>query len=120
MRQSHCTLAHHFPCQRYSHGKLPVRAQSRWYKYLQLPYLLICVQLFVTAVSLIQFTTMDVSKEALDSDHAEWHLSPAESDPAWEDARVKAIKRKVDIRLSITLAIMYIVNQIDRTNLPNA
>ena len=37
-----------------------------------------------------------------------------------EDARVKRIKRKVDLRLSAILALLYCVNQIDRTNLPNA
>lgn len=34
--------------------------------------------------------------------------------------RLKRIKRKVDIRLSAILALMYCVNQIDRTNLPMA
>ena len=38
----------------------------------------------------------------------------------YEDPRLKKIKRKVDLRLSVILAIMYIVNQIDRTNLPMA
>lgn len=37
-----------------------------------------------------------------------------------EDPRLKRVKRKVDMRLSVILALMYIVNQIDRTNLPNA
>jgi hypothetical protein len=37
-----------------------------------------------------------------------------------EDPRIKAIKWKVDLRLSAILAVMYVVNQIDRTNLPNA
>ena len=37
-----------------------------------------------------------------------------------EDPRIKKIKRKVDLRLSVVLALMYIVNQIDRTNLANA
>ncbi|SMY23955.1 unnamed protein product [Zymoseptoria tritici ST99CH_1A5] len=63
---------------------------------------------------------MNISKHPADADHAEKHLSPAESDPSWEDPRVKAIKRKVDVRLSATLAVMYIVNQIDRSNLSNA
>lgn len=39
-----------------------------------------------------------------------------EEDPA----RLKKIKRKVDIRLSAILALMYCVNQIDRANLGNA
>ena len=38
----------------------------------------------------------------------------------YEDPRLKKIKRTVDLRLSVILAIMYIVNQIDRTNLPMA
>jgi MFS family permease len=38
----------------------------------------------------------------------------------YEDPRIKKIKRKVDFRLSAILALMYIVNQIDRTNLPMA
>ncbi|KAK3701553.1 hypothetical protein LTR37_015407 [Vermiconidia calcicola] len=38
----------------------------------------------------------------------------------YEDPRIKAIKRKVDLRLSCILALMYCVNQIDRTNLGNA
>lgn len=43
------------------------------------------------------------------------------SEGQWEeDPRVDKIKRKVDLRLSAILALMYIVNQIDRTNLPNA
>jgi hypothetical protein len=37
-----------------------------------------------------------------------------------EDPRIRRIKWKVDLRLSVILALMYIVNQIDRTNLPNA
>jgi hypothetical protein len=37
-----------------------------------------------------------------------------------EDPRLRRIKWKVDLRLSVILALMYIVNQIDRTNLPNA
>ncbi|SMQ50285.1 unnamed protein product [Zymoseptoria tritici ST99CH_3D7] len=65
---------------------------------------------------------MGISKHPADADadHAEKHLSPAESDPPWEDPRVKAIKHKVDVRLSATLVVMYIVNQIDRSNLSNA
>ncbi|KJX98737.1 phthalate transporter like protein [Zymoseptoria brevis] len=63
---------------------------------------------------------MDISKHPPDADYVEKHPSPVESDPSSEDPRVKAIKRKVDIRLSATLAVMYIVNQIDRSNLSNA
>ncbi|KAI5359824.1 Putative major facilitator superfamily, MFS transporter superfamily [Septoria linicola] len=47
--------------------------------------------------------------------------SALQDDDFWkEDPRIKQIKRKVDIRPSAILALMYIVNQIDRTNLPNA
>ena len=37
-----------------------------------------------------------------------------------DSARLRKIKRKVDFRLSAVLALMYCVNQIDRTNLPMA
>lgn len=37
-----------------------------------------------------------------------------------DDPRLRRVKWKVDLRLSVILALMYIVNQIDRTNLPNA
>lgn len=37
-----------------------------------------------------------------------------------DSARVKAIRWRVDLRLSAVLALMYIVNQVDRANLPNA
>lgn len=48
------------------------------------------------------------------NDHAvDWELEQ-------ENPRLKKIKRKVDLRLSLILALMYIVNQIDRTNLPMA
>lgn len=49
---------------------------------------------------------------------------PNQHDIDWElereNPRLKKIKRKVDLRLSFILALMYIVNQIDRTNLPMA
>lgn len=66
------------------------------------------------------------SKPPLDADHVEKQdkldklVSEDVADPNWDDPRAKKIKRKVDIRLSVILALMYIVNQIDRTNLPNA
>lgn len=66
---------------------------------------------------------MDKSKELSDGYHAEIQsedIVVAQQDEGWEDPRVKKIKRKVDIRLSAMLALMYIVNQIDRNNLPNA
>ena len=37
-----------------------------------------------------------------------------------DEERVKKIKWKVDLRLSAVLALMYGVNQIDRSNLGNA
>ncbi|KAF7197269.1 putative transporter [Pseudocercospora fuligena] len=68
---------------------------------------------------------MSVSKVSLSGEHVEKQpdivSSESDQEPSREDsARVKKIKRKVDIRLSVILALMYIVNQIDRTNLPNA
>ncbi|PPJ60117.1 hypothetical protein CBER1_03121 [Cercospora berteroae] len=65
---------------------------------------------------------MDKSKELSDGYHAETQSDDVvvAQDEGWEDPRVKQIKRKVDIRLSAMLALMYIVNQIDRNNLPNA
>ncbi|BCS23773.1 uncharacterized protein APUU_40217A [Aspergillus puulaauensis] len=38
----------------------------------------------------------------------------------YDDAVVKRIKRKIDVRLCVVVAIMYTVCQIDRVNLPNA
>lgn len=64
------------------------------------------------------------AKEPVESEHLE--KQPKATDDLalaaaeWEDPRVAKIKRRVDIRLSVILALMYIVNQIDRTNLPNA
>jgi hypothetical protein len=37
-----------------------------------------------------------------------------------DSPRVKAIRWRVDLCLSAILALMYIVNQVDRANLPNA
>ena len=37
-----------------------------------------------------------------------------------EDPIVKRVKRKIDLRLSAVLALMYVVNQIDRGNVSNA
>ena len=63
-------------------------------------------------------------KEHSTGDHVEKQpdivSTDSERDPPWDESRIKKIKRKVDIRLSVILALMYIVNQIDRTNLPNA
>ena len=67
---------------------------------------------------------MGTSKELEKTDYVDERAQPVNSDTSLaagrEDPRVKAIKRKVDWRLSAMLALMYIVNQIDRTNLPNA
>ncbi|SMR63954.1 unnamed protein product [Zymoseptoria tritici ST99CH_3D1] len=64
---------------------------------------------------------MDISKTSKEPNYAEKASSPAERDDlSWEDPRVKAIKRRVDIRLCGILSLMYIANLIDRTNLPNA
>jgi len=66
--------------------------------------------------------TMDSFKEDGKTDYVdERGTQPADDyDLDYEDPRVKQIKRKVDLRLSLILALMYIVNQIDRTNLGNA
>ncbi|SMR52333.1 unnamed protein product [Zymoseptoria tritici ST99CH_3D1] len=94
------------------------------YQYFQSisPSVLVVLRISQIQLFLLFRLAMDISKHPAeaDADHAEKHLSPAESDPSWEDPRVKAIKRKVDVRLSATLAAMYIVNQIDRSNLSNA
>lgn len=67
---------------------------------------------------------MEPSEHSKDSEagaaYIETQETDLQTDPDWEDPRVKAIKWKVDVRLSAVLALMYIVNQIDRTNLPNA
>lgn len=62
-----------------------------------------------------------------DVEHSQHVADPAQtsdsnvSDVVEEDPiRLKKIKRKVDFRLSAILALMYCVNQIDRTNLPMA
>ncbi|KAL4949238.1 major facilitator superfamily domain-containing protein [Aspergillus filifer] len=48
--------------------------------------------------------------------------SSTESDPPlhYDEALVKCIKRKIDVRLCVVVAIMYTVCQIDRVNLANA
>lgn len=50
----------------------------------------------------------------------EIHHTPQE-DPliSGEDVRVKRIKRKVDLRLSLVLALMYVVNQVRREDTYN-
>ena len=66
---------------------------------------------------------MDVSKESEKSEYnsdqeAAKHSTTGE--PFQDDPQVPTIKRKVDLRLSAILALLYCVNQIDRNNLPNA
>ena len=65
-------------------------------------------------------SSMHSEKDLERSDHvADYTPSPDRSEEE-DSAYLKKIKRKVDIRLSCILALMYIVNQIDRTNLPMA
>ncbi|KAL3434275.1 major facilitator superfamily domain-containing protein [Aspergillus tetrazonus] len=49
-------------------------------------------------------------------------LSPQVSDSSlqYDEANVKRIKRKIDVRLCVVVAVMYTVCQIDRVNLANA
>ncbi|KAL5335537.1 major facilitator superfamily domain-containing protein [Aspergillus crustosus] len=44
----------------------------------------------------------------------------SDSSLRYDEATVKAIKRKIDIRLCVVVAVMYTVCQIDRVNLANA
>lgn len=55
-------------------------------------------------------------------DNEKGALSSQVSGPSieYDDAAVKRIKRKIDVRLCVVVAIMYTVCQIDRVNLPNA
>lgn len=55
-------------------------------------------------------------------DNEKGALSSEVSNPSlqYDDAVVKRIKRKIDVRLCVVVAIMYTVCQIDRVNLPNA
>lgn len=55
-------------------------------------------------------------------DNEKGALSSQVSNPSlqYNDAVVKRIKRKIDVRLCVVVAIMYTVCQIDRVNLPNA
>lgn len=55
-------------------------------------------------------------------DNEKGALSSEVSNPSlqYDDAIVKRIKRKIDVRLCVVVAIMYTVCQIDRVNLPNA
>ena len=54
------------------------------------------------------------------SDTSKQHMEVSDAVLAGDDDRVEYIKSKVDLRLFTILALMYIVNQIDQTNLPNA
>ena len=66
---------------------------------------------------------MSVLKDEGKSEYLDERAVPPAADDydlGYEDPRVKRIKRKVDLRLSAILSLMYVVNQIDRTNLPNA
>ena len=55
-------------------------------------------------------------------DNEKGAVSSTESDPAfqYDETLVKRIKRKIDVRLCVVVAIMYTVCQIDRVNLANA
>ncbi|KAL2842113.1 major facilitator superfamily domain-containing protein [Aspergillus pseudodeflectus] len=61
-------------------------------------------------------------KEALNQDHEKSGLTTHASGSSlqYDEAEVKAIKRKIDIRLCVVVAVMYTVCQIDRVNLANA
>lgn len=50
----------------------------------------------------------------------EWQPDTPSTVSEKEDPRIKRIKWKVDMRLTSMLALMYCVNMVDRTNLPNA
>ncbi|KAK5163617.1 uncharacterized protein LTR77_010566 [Saxophila tyrrhenica] len=65
---------------------------------------------------------MDSSKEDVKTEFVDERAQQPDEiyDNDHEDPRIKRIKRKVDLRLSLILAVMYCVNQIDRTNLGNA
>ncbi|OOQ86333.1 hypothetical protein PEBR_21932 [Penicillium brasilianum] len=58
------------------------------------------------------------------TEHIETHQKGSSSaettEIIYDDAEVRRIKRKVDIRLCIVIAVMYTVCQIDRNNLANA
>ncbi|KAL3487987.1 major facilitator superfamily domain-containing protein [Aspergillus germanicus] len=66
-------------------------------------------------------TKLDL-KEALNHDNEKGGLTQhaSESSLQYDEAEVKAIKRKIDIRLCVVVAVMYTVCQIDRVNLANA
>lgn len=62
-------------------------------------------------------------KDVEDSQHVDSNLRTSDSSldvPVEGQVRLKKVIRQVDIRLSAILALMYCVNQIDRTNLPMA
>ncbi|KAL3478531.1 major facilitator superfamily domain-containing protein [Aspergillus californicus] len=54
--------------------------------------------------------------------HEEKGLTPQASDSSleYDEATVKRIKRRIDVRLCVVVALMYTVCQIDRINLANA
>ncbi|KAL4871494.1 hypothetical protein BDV12DRAFT_194260 [Aspergillus spectabilis] len=67
-------------------------------------------------------TEIKTSFHLKDIEDNERALSPRASDSSlqYDEATVKAIKRKIDIRLCVVVAVMYTVCQIDRVNLANA
>lgn len=57
--------------------------------------------------------------EHIDEWTSEKDATPVDRDIGEDSPRVKAIRRRVDLLLSAILALMYIVNQVDRANLSN-
>jgi hypothetical protein len=55
-------------------------------------------------------------------DNEKGDLTPAASGASlqYDEETVKKIKRKIDVRLCVVVAIMYTVCQVDRINLANA
>ncbi|KAL2841143.1 major facilitator superfamily domain-containing protein [Aspergillus pseudoustus] len=74
-----------------------------------------------TTINASSDTQVDL-KEALKQDNEKGGLTPqaSESSLQYDEAEVKRIKRKIDIRLCVVVAVMYTVCQIDRVNLANA
>jgi hypothetical protein len=74
-----------------------------------------------TQINASSDTKLDL-KEALNQDNEKSGLTThaSESSLQYDEAEVKAIKRKIDIRLCVVVALMYTVCQIDRVNLANA
>lgn len=65
----------------------------------------------------------EYSDEHIEKGHAHAHDTDRRGSAVEEDfdpEMVKRVKRKIDARLTPVLAIMYIINQIDRSNLGNA